>query len=104
MSENQIVYALVNPAMEGLVKIGRTTQADISIRMSQLYSTGVPVPFECIYAVKVDDCVKVESALYVAFGPNRVNPSREFFKIKPEQAIAVLKLLGPNDATAEVSR
>lgn len=90
--------------MPGLVKIGKTTQADISTRMGQLYSTGVPVPFECVYAVQVDDCTKVESALHVAFGPNRINPNREFFKINPEQAIAVLKLLGPNDATDEVRK
>ncbi len=102
MSENQIVYALTNPSMPGLVKIGKTTQAVISSRMRQLYSTGVPVPFECIYAVQVDACTKVESSLHVAFGPYRINPSREFFKIEPEQVISILKLLGPNDATAEV--
>jgi len=104
MSENQIVYALTNSAMPGLVKIGKTTQTDISIRMGQLYSTGVPVPFECVYAVQVDNCTKVESALHVAFGPNRINPNREFFKIDPEQAIAVLKLLGPNDATEKIQK
>lgn len=104
MSENQIVYALTNSAMPGLVKIGKTTQTDISLRMGQLYSTGVPVPFECVYAVQVVDCTKVESALHVAFGPDRINPNREFFKIDPEQAIAVLKLLGPNDATEEVRK
>lgn len=102
--DNQIVYALTNAAMPGLIKIGKTTQSDISVRMSQLYSTGVPVPFECIYAVQVEDCSKVESALHVAFGPNRINSSREFFQIKPEQVISVLKLLGPNDATEEVRK
>lgn len=104
MSENQIVYALTNSAMPGLVKIGKTTQADIALRMGQLYSTGVPVPFECVYAVQVDDCTKVESALHVAFGPYRINPNREFFKIDPEQAISILKLLGPNDSTKEVQK
>ncbi len=102
MPENQIVYALTNPAMPGLVKIGKTTQSDISLRMGQLYSTGVPVPFECVYAVQVADCSKVESALHVAFGPYKINPNREFFKIEPEQAISILKLLGPNDATEKI--
>jgi len=101
---SQIVYALTNPAMPGLVKIGKTTQEDVTLRMGQLYSTGVPVPFECIYAVQVDDCSKVESALHIAFGPYRINPNREFFKIEDEQAIAILKLLGPNDATDEINR
>ena len=38
-----IVYVLTNAAMSGLVKIGKTTQNDFKIRLSQLYSTGVPV-------------------------------------------------------------
>ena len=93
MSDKEIVYVIVNPAMPGLAKIGKTTQADVNQRMNQLYTTGVPVPFECIFALEVDDCTKVESALHIAFGPSRINPSREFFKIDPEQAVSVLKLL-----------
>lgn len=104
MIENQIVYALTNPAIPGLVKIGKTTQADISLRMGQLYSTGVPVPFECVYAVQVDNCTKVEAAFHIAFGPYRINPNREFFKIEPEQVISMLKLLGPNDATDKIRK
>lgn len=104
MTENQIVYALTNASMPGLVKIGKTTQADISLRMGQLYSTGVPVPFECVYAVQVDNCTKVEAAFHIAFGPYRINPNREFFKIEPEQVISILKLLGPNDATDKIRK
>jgi len=89
--------------MPGLVKIGKTTQADVKLRMNQLYTTGVPVPFECVYAIEVSDCSKVESALHIAFGPSRINPSREFFQIDSEQAIAILKLLGQNDVTPQVS-
>ncbi len=97
------VYLLVNEAMPGLVKIGKTTQDDPSVRMDQLYSTGVPVPFECALAVRVDDPSAVERALHTAFGPNRINPRREFFKIMPEQAVAVLKLLGSEDVTPSVN-
>ena len=90
--------------MPGILKIGKTTQADVSLRMNQLYTTGVPVPFECVYAIEVEDCSKVEAALHIAFGPSRVNPNREFFKIDAEQAIAILKLLDQRDVTPEVSR
>ena len=76
---NEIVYVLTNPAMIGLVKIGRTTQKDIGDRMRQLYTTGVPLPFECEYACRVDDCSKVEKAFHLAFGNTRINSSREFF-------------------------
>lgn len=43
---NEIVYVLTNPSMPGLVKIGKTTQKEVSERMTQLYTTGVPTPFE----------------------------------------------------------
>ena len=42
-----IVYVLTNPAMPGLVKIGMTDRDDVQRRMSDLYTTGVPLPFEC---------------------------------------------------------
>ncbi len=58
--EYGIVYLLTNPVMPGLVKIGMTTQEDIDKRMKELYTTGVPVPFECQFACKVKkgDCAK----------------------------------------------
>ncbi len=50
--------------MPGLVKIGMTTQEDIDKRMKELYTMGVPVPFECQFACKVKkgDCAKIEKA------------------------------------------
>lgn len=104
MLENQIVYVLTNPSMPGIVKIGKTTQSDVEQRMSQLYSTGVPLPFKCEYAVEVEDCHKAEQALHIAFDPYRVNPRREFFDIDPEQAIAILKLLGNKDMTPNIEK
>lgn len=100
-----IVYVLTNPAMPGLVKIGMTTRLDIDTRMKELYSTGVPVPFECIYAceVKSTDCVRIEKALHKAFEPNRINSNREFFKINPEQVTAILELFDRIDITGEVA-
>ena len=96
-----IVYLLTNPVMPGLVKIGMTTQQDIDKRMNELYSTGVPVPFECQFACRVNnsDCAKIEKALHTAFAPDRVNAKREFFKIKVEQAKAILELFHHEDFT-----
>jgi len=71
--------------------------------MKELYTTGVPVPFKCEYACKVEDCSAVEGALHKAFGPQRVNPQREFFSINPEQAIGVLKLLSTEEITEAVT-
>ena len=97
-----IVYLLTNPAMPGLVKIGRTAQEDAQTRLDQLYTTGVPVPFELVFACRVEDAARVEQALHIAFGPQRVNQRRECFRIAPEQALAILRLLHVEDATRTV--
>jgi hypothetical protein len=88
-----ILYILTNPIMPGIIKIGKTTQEDVKVRMAQLYTTGVPLPFECEYAAKVNNIDEVERALHTAFGPDRVNPRREFFEIEAIQAITIIKLL-----------
>lgn len=88
-----IIYILTNPIMPGIIKIGKTNQEDVKLRMAQLYTTGVPLPFECEYAAKVKNIDEVERALHTAFGPDRVNPKREFFEIEASQAISIIKLL-----------
>ena len=100
----EIVYVLTNPAMPGFVKIGKTAIEDVNQRLSQLYTTGVPFPFELQFACKVRNSDEVEQALHRAFAPNRVNARREFFKIEPDQAIAILKLLHVEDATDEIEK
>lgn len=103
MSQLNIVYVLSNSAMPGYIKIGYTKQSDAQLRIDQLYTSGIPVPFDLEYACKVKNAEEVEKALHIAFGPARVNSKREFFKIDPEQAIAILKLLHTEDATSEVA-
>ncbi len=104
MDNQGIVYLLTNPAMPGFVKIGSTTNESVTVRMSQLYTTGVPFPFECAYAARVSNVTTVEKALHTAFGPNRVNAKREFFDIEAAQAIAIIKLLQIEDVTPNVNR
>ena len=91
--------------MPGLVKIGMTTQKEIEQRMKELYTTGVPLPFECQFACKVkkSDCAKIEKALHTAFGPQRINANREFFRIQVEQAKAILELFHHEDITTDVT-
>lgn len=100
-----LVYVLTNSAMPGIVKIGMTQRSDLEQRMKELYGTGVPVPFECTYAckVKASKTKMLEQALHGAFEPYRVNPKREFFEIKPEQAISILSYCNEGeDVTNEV--
>lgn len=99
-----IVYILTNPAMPDIVKIGMTSRESMDARLRELYNTSVPVPFECEYACKVRNYQEVERALHLAFQPYRIHPQREFFRINPEQAIAILRLLDRgSDITQEVS-
>lgn len=100
----QIVYVLTNPAMPGLVKIGKTTQEEVDLRMRQLFSTGVPVPFDCAFACRVPDASVVEKALHHAFGNARINPTREFFRIEPERVVSILRLLHVEEVTAQLEK
>lgn len=102
--EEGIVYVLTNAAMPDLVKIGMTTRGLVEQRMRELWTTGVPIPFECAFAGRVLDAKKVEKAFHIAFGPQRINPSREFFKIDPMQAIALLELLSVENLTPQLNR
>ncbi|MCM1141489.1 MAG: GIY-YIG nuclease family protein [Muribaculum sp.] len=100
-----IVYVLSNRVMPGLVKIDMTTRPELDARLKELYTTGVPVPFDVEYACEVNasDCSRIEKALHTAFDPQRINVNREFFQIKKEQAIAILELFNQKDVTNEVS-
>lgn len=89
-----IIYAARNPAMPGLIKIGKTAR-DVDSHLSQLYTTGVPVPFVCVCAIiPKQPAAEIEQTLHVLFGPDRENPDREFFRIEPEQIVAIMRALG----------
>ena len=98
-----IVYVLTNPAMPGIVKIGMTDRPDVQRRMGDLYATGVPLPFDCVIAREIEDreAAEIERALHTAFGPNRVNPSREFFQVEPERVEVLLRVIPGRDVTPQ---
>lgn len=100
----EIVYVLRNEAMPNLIKIGKTQRKDLQARMSELYSTGVPFPFECLWAGEVKDCSKIENIIHNAFRHNRVNPKREFFNIEPDQVIPLLQELAVRELTSDVDK
>ena len=92
--------------MPGIVKIGKTTREDPQVRMNELYTTGVPLPFECAIAVKVEDerADELEKTLHKAFSPNRLNPSREFFEIELYQVEAIMRTWSDEDVTPQVNK
>ncbi|MDA7440008.1 GIY-YIG nuclease family protein [Planktomarina temperata] len=85
-----IVYILTNESMPDIIKIGITD--NLSRRLRELDNTSSPLPFECFYALEVDDARGIEKLLHQAFDDKRVRQNREFFNCTPEQAKSALRI------------
>jgi hypothetical protein len=94
---DKIIYILINEAMPGYVKIGRTT--NLNQRIRSLYRTQIPLPFECFYACTVESGVEVERWLFDVFEDRRVSKDREFFEVSPERVAAALRAKAIKDVT-----
>ena len=92
-----VVYVLVNEAFDGYVKIGKTIS--LEQRLRQLDNTSVPLPFRCVYAVKVPDMDAIERLAHGAFADHRTRSNREFFEIDPQRVISALKMTGGEEVT-----
>ena len=94
------VYILTNESMPDIIKIGITD--NLSRRLRDLDNTSTPLPFECFYALEVEDAQSIEKLLHEAFDDKRVRQNREFFNCTPEQAKSALKIaekMGGRDVT-----
>lgn len=83
MSAPGYVYALINPTLNGIVKVGMTTK-DPTERAKELSSaTGVPTPFTVAYQIYVADCCDAEKFVhtYLEESGYRVAGNREFFEV-----------------------
>ncbi len=85
----EYIYILSNPSMSGLIKIGKTTTSPDK-RMSELHSTGVPMPFVLEFSAEVEDCTASERAAHLALQEYRVSKSREFFRTSVRNALFVI--------------
>lgn len=92
-----IVYVLANPAFEGYVKIGKTT--NLQQRLRSLDNTSVPLPFRCIFAVEVDDEHEAEHLLHKVFADHRTRSTREFFEVDVQRVVAEMRLTRGKDVT-----
>ncbi len=95
-----IVYVITNKAMPDYIKIG-TTRRPIQQRMRDLYTSGIPVPFECHYAALVETSKNVEKRMHRAFDRYRVNKNREFFEIEPDAAADIIRMVAIKEITPE---
>lgn len=86
MASYGYVYVLSNPAMPGVVKVGRSIHGGSS-RGRSLYQTGVPAPYVLEFEIYTKDPEWLEAQAHKSLRFNRVNPDREFFKCPPNDAI-----------------
>jgi hypothetical protein len=85
------VYIMTNPSMPGMVKIGMT-KCSPEVRAVQLSQTsGIPTPFSVFSEFRTFEAETVEKEVHLALEGTRVNSSREFFNVTPEEAYAVIK-------------
>lgn len=88
------VYILTNPSFrEDWVKIGKSSRP-VDVRSKELDNTAVPLPFE-IYATmqtsKYNEAEKLVHRYIERFTNLRIRNNREFFNIKPEEALEIFK-------------
>lgn len=91
------VYILSNPAMPGILKIGRSKHSG-RIRARDIYKqggTGVPMPFKMEFEIWSEDCIEDEVIVHDELRDARINQSREFFKVSTGKAVeAVIRCVG----------
>jgi hypothetical protein len=97
----EIVYVLTNEAMEGMVKIGRTTTS-VEQRIKELDNTSLPLPFQCFYAAEVGNSALVEGKLHRIFADKRIRANREFFRADANQVREAIQLAELKDVTPKV--
>lgn len=86
------VYALINPSMDGLVKIGKTTRHPDDRAKELSASSGVPTPFAVAYHKYFQDCAKAEEFVHSRLNTMnyKVTNNREFFNAPLRVAIDVI--------------
>ena len=95
MAKNEpgYVYILTNPSFrEDWVKIGKTT--NMEERLRTLYNTSLPLPFEVFATLKTAKYNEAERLVHryiERFTNLRIEKKREFFNVKPEDALEIFK-------------
>jgi hypothetical protein len=84
------LYVAENSSMGNLLKIGHTEKVPTS-RLEELFTTGVPEPFDIAYYALVQNSKKSEKAVHHLLSRYRYKANREFFGIGVGAAIRVIQ-------------
>ena len=86
------MYILTNPAFKTFyIKIGYTT--NIKDRLRELYNTSVPLQFKVYALLKTNKYKQAEKMIHSAFKASRIGDDREFFMLKPDEALEQMKVV-----------
>ena len=85
------VYVMSNPAFPNLLKIGKSSKDPSEYRTDELYTTGVPFPFECEYYIFAAKFHWLERAVHDELASLRANQSREFFEVNCNKAVQTIQ-------------
>ena len=93
-NEPGYVYILTNPSFkEDWVKIGKSARP-VDVRSKELDNTAVPLPFEIfatLRTVKYNEAEKLIHRYIERFTNLRIRDNREFFNVKPEEALDIFR-------------
>ena len=86
------LYILFNPSLRSnQFKIGKTTR-DPRIRAYELSrASGVPQPYEVLFALRVENCEIAERMVHARLAKYRLYRNREFFNLTLERAIEAVQ-------------
>lgn len=85
------VYILINPSLNGVVKIGRTQNSPDERAKELSSATGVPTPFFVAYSSYFEDCNAAEIFVHTLLENNRLADNKEFFQVSVQQAIEAVR-------------
>lgn len=83
------IYVAKNQAMPGLLKIGYTEKVPTA-RVNELFTTGVPEPFEIAYYCLAENAKSLESTIHHRLESYRSRKNREFFRVELESVLHVV--------------
>jgi hypothetical protein len=94
------VYILTNVSLPGMIKVGRTLR-DSRSRARELFTTGLPTPFQVAFEIFSDEHEKLEADFHQELHDFRISNNREFFKYPLDKAITLLQQLNSPPASNE---
>ncbi|WCH25942.1 GIY-YIG nuclease family protein [Aeromonas salmonicida] len=86
------VYILINESMPNMIKVGKTRR-DSRSRARELYTTGVPTPYQVAFEIFCENYDSAEESMHQELSDFRVHRNREFFRYPLDKAIILLQRL-----------